>query len=66
VKRDDPLVSSALRRAIAFCEGAVAGAVSADLVRGETPRQLRTEAGAYRKLLGTLQGTPRKERHAHE
>ena len=58
------LVSRALRRAIAFCEGAAAGAVSAELVRGETPRQLKTEAGAYRELLGKLQGKPRRESHA--
>lgn len=62
---NDGLVCRALRRAIAFCEGAVTGHVSADLVRGETRRELKTEAGAYRKLLGTLQGSgSRKESHA--
>jgi hypothetical protein len=49
-----PLVSQALRRAIQLCQGAIDNHTCRDIVRGETPRELRTELEAYEGLLISL------------
>ena len=58
----DPLLTRALKRAIALCQGALDKDYEycRNLVKGATPRELRGEIEEYRRLLERIQ--PRTKR----
>jgi hypothetical protein len=55
LKTIDTPLARALRRAIAFCQGAIDGDYCRNLVKGSTPRELREELEEYRGLLHKIE-----------
>jgi hypothetical protein len=60
LKPIDPLLTRALKRAISLLEAVLVGNINCrELVRGETPAQIRKELADCRRLLSVLE--PRRK-----